>query len=190
MPVHEPDRVEQQRSHEWGISCLNLLGRVFGKDSDHYIKFNGLFPRIGFYIEFLNCLGIMRGAKDDYDHDYLFDTRVLITAEVFSEFVEQARYLLDSHYYQPAAVIAGSVLEDGLRKLCVRAGIVLPQNPKLDWMNTELVKKNVYNGLVQKKITALADIRNKAAHGKWNEFNEADVADLIKQVNDFMADHF
>jgi len=30
-----------------------------------------------------------------------------------------------------------------------------------------LLRKEFYNSLVQKKITALADLRNKAAHGNW-----------------------
>ena len=39
--------------------------------------------------------------------------------------------------------------------------------PKLGTMNAGLAKQGVYNKLTQKRITALADIRNKAAHGEW-----------------------
>jgi hypothetical protein len=53
-----------------------------------------------------------------------------------------------------AAVIAGTVLETALRQLC------------LDRMNADLAKAGVYNSLMQKRITALAAIRNRAAHGK------------------------
>jgi uncharacterized protein (UPF0332 family) len=57
-------------------------------------------------------------------------------------------------------------------------------------MNVELAKAGVYNTLAQKKITALADIRNKAAHAKWTEFSKDDVEDLISQVRSFMEKHF
>jgi len=38
--------VDFQVAHEWAISCVSLLGRVFGKESDHYIRFNELFTHL------------------------------------------------------------------------------------------------------------------------------------------------
>jgi hypothetical protein len=57
-------------------------------------------------------------------------------------------------------------------------------------MNAELAKAGVYNLLTQKKITALADLRNKAAHGKWTEFTPSDVEQMIAQIRAFMETHF
>ena len=37
--------VNSELTHKWGTSCLNILGRVFGENSDHYKKFNQLFPQ-------------------------------------------------------------------------------------------------------------------------------------------------
>lgn len=54
---------------------------------------------------------MLRAAKDDYENGYLFDTRTLIEADVFDEFIEQAEELFKKGYYQPAAVIAGCVLK-------------------------------------------------------------------------------
>jgi HEPN domain len=182
--------VDSQLSHQWGMSCLSILERTFGDESNYYKNFNGLYSRFNDYTPVKNALGILRAAKDDYENGYLFEVRVLIEAEVFDDFLEQAKYLFDSGYHAPAAIIAGSVLEDGLRKLCIREGITLSSKPKLDAMNADLAKSGVYNVLIQKKITALADIRNKAAHGKWNEFAESDVEQMIVQVRSFMEDNF
>jgi len=55
-------------------------------------------------------------------------------------------------------------------------------------MNSELAKKRLYNVLVQKRITWLADLRNKAAHGEWTEFDKTDVERLIPQIRDFVTD--
>lgn len=60
----------------------------------------------------------------------------------------------------------------------------------MDPMNVELTKAGVYNTLIQKRITALADLRNKAAHGKWNEFDGTDVRQMIDQVRTFMENLF
>lgn len=145
---------------------------------------------MGYYQNFEKLIGILRAAKEDYENGYLFNTRTLIEAEVFDDFLEQAEELLKKGYYQPAAVIAGCVLEDGLRKLCDRNSIVLPAKATIDPMNVELAKAGIYNKLVQKKITALADLRNKAAHGEWSEFTEKDVEDMIRDVRRFMEDYF
>jgi hypothetical protein len=66
----------------------------------------------------------------------------------------------------------------------------LSVKPKLDTMNADLAKQSVYNKLTQKRITALADIRNKAAHGEWDEFTKADVEDMLRGVRQFMETHF
>jgi hypothetical protein len=133
---------------------------------------------------------VLLAAQEDYEKDALFDVKRVIEADVFNDFLEQAEHLLSPGYHQPAAMIAGSVLEDGLRKLCLRASVALPDTPKLDWMNAQLAKQGRYNTLTQKKVTALADIRNNAAHGKWIEFTTADVQTMIRDVRDFMERHY
>ncbi len=57
-------------------------------------------------------------------------------------------------------------------------------------MNADLAKQGVYNKLTQKRITALADIRNKAAHGEWDKFTKSDVEDMLRDVRQFMETHF
>ena len=70
--------------------------------------------------------------------------------------------------------------------ICQEKQISLPDKPKLDYMNAQLVKIEYYNKLTQKQITALADIRNSAAHGNWDQFKEADVRDMIKWTARFI----
>jgi len=187
------DYVEYEMANQWGISCLHLLRRVFGEDSDHYSRFNEKFPdfpKNRNYQTIKQTLGMLKAAKDDFENGYLFETRTLIQAEVFDDLLEHAEHLLSNGYYQPAAVITGAVLEDGLRKLCERRGITLTGKPTIDPMNTALAKDGAYNSLVQKRVTMLADLRNKAAHGKFSEFSEDDVKDMLAQVRSFMENHF
>jgi hypothetical protein len=82
--------------------------------------------------------------------------------------------------------LVGVSLEIALKEICTREGIV---HGKLDKMNADLCKAGVYNLAKQKQITAWADLRNKAAHGDWAEYNNADVADFIKGVERFVADY-
>ena len=182
--------VDPELANQWGTSCLNLLNRVFGPQSVHYKHFETLFPELYLYSRASQALGTLKAAANDYEQEFLFDTRTLIEAEVFDDFLEQSRHLLDSNYYQPAAVVIGSVLEDGLRKLCAKQEIELSAKPKLDTMNAALAKTGTYSKLTQKRITALADIRNKAAHGEWDGFTKVDVEAMLREVRQFMETHF
>lgn len=182
--------VNSELAHQWGTSCLNLLSRVFGLDSVHYKNFEAQFAKFRDYSPVSRALGVLRAARDDYEQGHLFDTRTLIEAEVFDDFLEQGEHLLDSGYYQPAAVVVGSVLEDGLRKLCAKHEIPVSAKPKLDTMNADLAKQGVYGKLTQKHITVLADIRNKAAHAEWDKFTKADVEGMLRDVRRFMETHF
>jgi len=162
-----------QAAHEksvraWGTSVLSLLERVFGRESIHFEHFQAQYSQYKNYL-FTHLLtsaqGVLLAAKTDYEKGVLFDTKQLIQAEVFDDFLEQATSLLDAGYFGPAAVLTGAVLEDGLRKLSDKHKIKLPTKPKLDTMNAYLAKAGAYNVLAQKQITAIADLRNRAAHG-------------------------
>lgn len=182
--------VDAQLAYQWCTSCLNLREKVCGERSTHYKNFYSQLGEIHILGRTLSALGILKSAHTDYQQEFLFDTRVLIEAEMFDDFLEQSEYLLDSGYYQAAAVLIGGVLEDGLRRLCERNSIELSENPKVDAMNANLAKQGIYSKLKQKQITALADVRNKAAHGKWEEFCKSDVEDMLRKVGQLMEEHF
>jgi Domain of unknown function (DUF4145) len=127
---------------------------------------------------------VLLAAKEDYEGGYLHKTRDLIQAEVFDTELEQADELLTAGYKAAAAVIAGVVLETSLRRLCQDNSLAIG---KLDKMNADLAKAGVYNKLTQKQITALADIRNNAAHSNANQFEKSDVANMIRDGRSFLA---
>jgi hypothetical protein len=133
---------------------------------------------------FSRLKAVLLAAKEDYEGGYLHKIRNLIQADVFDSELEQAGELLASGYKTPAAVIAGIVLETSLRQMCQDNG--LPTG-KLDKMNADLAKAGVYSKLVQKQITALADIRNNAAHGHDDQFIEGDVTNMIRDVRSLLA---
>jgi hypothetical protein len=184
------DFVDVQLANQWFTSSLNLMSRSLGVDSEHYRAMQKQFSNYPKYPNVDQAYGILLSARDDIENDALFEVRALITAEVFDDFLEQARALYDAGYFAPAAVVAGAVLEDGLRRLCAKKSVSLPDKPKLETMNSALAKAGMYNVLTQKKITTLADIRNSAAHGKWNDFNSADVEGMLAWTSDFMQKNF
>ncbi len=184
------DYVDVQLANQWLTSSLNLIQRVFGESSVHYQSLHKHFKEYPKWPDIEQAFGVLLSAKDDFEKDALFDVKRLIEADLFNKFLEQAEYLHKAGYFQASAVIAGSVLEDGLRKLCIQNIVTLPDKPKLDWMNAQLAKEGVYNKLTQKKVTAFANLRNNAAHGNLDEFESSDVADMLRGIRDFMERYF
>ncbi|MGA2200340.1 MAG: hypothetical protein ABSG40_00130 [Terriglobales bacterium] len=95
-------------------------------------------------------------------------------------------------YKDPAAVVVGSVLEAHLRKLCDKHGIAVVKadgtTPKTaDALNAELAAAGIYSKLDQKSVTAWLDLRNNAAHGKYKEYTDEQVAVMLQGVRDFAS---
>lgn len=135
-------------------------------------------------------VGIIQALKTAYESGYLYEIEELIHADVFSDFIYMAEYLLKEGYKDPAAVIIGGVLEEQLRKLCLRNSITTTVNDrpkKADMMNSELASRGVYNKLDQKSVTAWLDLRNKAAHGKYTEYSDEQVEFTLLAIRDFIA---
>lgn len=166
----------------WATSVLSLLQHTFGEDSIHYKHFANHWSES----DFESCRAIFRAAKTDYEGGYLFNVRALIKAEVLGDALDQAADLLNAGYKDPACVVIGIALETALKEMCTRAGT---SHGKLDKMNADLIKAGTYNIAKQKQITAWADLRNKAAHGDWNAYNEADVKAFLGGVKRFIEDY-
>lgn len=134
---------------------------------------------------------ILTALRADYEAGFTQTFSELIHADLFSDFLEMAAHLLAEGYKDPAAVLAGSVLEEHLRKLCEKNGLpVTDANGKplkADRLNTDLKGANVYSGLDQKQVTAWLDLRNKAAHGKHGEYDQPQVDLMISGIQNFMA---
>jgi hypothetical protein len=171
----------------WVVKVRHLLSSVCGPNSQHFTQFVAA-EKPGMYTTnhetFQKLRAVLLAAKEDYEGGYLNELKLLVQGEVFDSELEQANELLTSGYIPAAAVTAGVVLEAGLREMCVDRALPIG---KLDKMNADLAKAGAYNKLVQKQITALADIRNNAAHGHYDQFSKDDVFSMIKDVQRILA---
>ena len=179
--------------HAFRSASLSFLAMTFGKEHIHYVEFSSEADQPK-----LHCAEIGRGilsvAREELAGGWLTTTKGLISAEIFSDFLEMAQHLLDEGYKDPAAVMAGSVLEEHLRQLCQKHGIPTeatkqgrPHPKKADALNADLAKKKVYNQLDQKQVTTWLDLRNKAAHGKYQEYTKEQVSLMLQSLSDFMV---
>ena len=183
------DRVDDELLLNWQTKARHLLSQACGQESVHFIAFAEYEKPQAYvtnYEKLKQLKAIFLAAKEDFEGGYLTTVRQMIQAEVYDSELDQARGLLDGGYLTAAAVIAGVVLETAMRDMCARAGIA---PGSLNKMNADLTKANIYNLLVQKRITALADIRNNAAHGNPSQFQHTDVADMISYIEGFLSQY-
>lgn len=171
----------------WGTRVLNLLQRGFGEESIHFKQFEHIFSSaIGEIDQFETCKAILLSAKKDFQGGFLFNISTLVKAEVLDDVFEQAKILLEAGYKDVACVLNGIILETTLKELSNRAKI---PTGKLDKMNADLCKAEVYNMAKQKQITAWAELRNKAAHGEWTVYDSDDVKSFQDGIQKFVADY-
>lgn len=205
--VQHADRVfRTRRQDQWGhdfvdegsfsgfrAAVLSFLQNLFGKDHSYYTVFDKRCSE--------NKTDMLRSGREilmavraELEGGWFATTKGLVSAEIFADFIEMATFLVAEKYKDAGAVIVGSVLEEHLRQLCLKNGIevsfekngVVVQK-KADRLNGDLAGAQVYNKLEQKSVTAWLDLRNKAAHGKYDEYGQQQVELMLQGVTDFMA---
>ncbi|MDR6195958.1 hypothetical protein [Siphonobacter sp. SORGH_AS_0500] len=185
--------VSTELYNEFRSSSLSFLKNVFGIEHPFFEEFkNDVRDSTLYYTEVGK--GILRAAREEIYGGWLFTVKELVSAEIFSDFLEMSEYLLQENYKDPAAVMAGSVLEEHLRQLCIKNSIPTeivkdgrPIHKKADLMNSELGSTNVYTKLDQKSIVSWLDLRNKAAHGKFTEYTKDQVYLMLQGITNFIS---
>jgi hypothetical protein len=186
--------VADEQFAEFRSAALSFLDNVFGASHPYTRDFH---KRVDLATpdQTREGIGMLRGARSEVAGGWAVNAKTLVSAEIFSDFLEMAEYLLASKYKDASAVMIGSVLEEHLRQLCRKHGVTTTVTDakgrtfakKAEAMNSDLASANVYNKLDQKNVTAWLDLRNKAAHGQYADYTQAQVEGLLAAVTEFMA---
>jgi hypothetical protein len=174
-------------------SSLSFLRNVFGSDHPYFQEFES---RVGKAVPSDAQIGkgILTAARGEVVGGWVQTATGIVSASIFSDFLEMSEHLLAEGYKDAAAVMVGSVLEEHLRQVARKHGVPAEiivkgkSTPKkADVLNADLVKAAVYNLLEQKTVTAWLDLRNKAAHGRYGEYAKEQVEQLLQGVTQFMV---
>jgi hypothetical protein len=187
-----PDTQGVQR---WITNCLSVL-RLLGEGAPHTVRFSETVARVQQWVTLLEnfdaALGIIKAAAEDVEAGFLGERDLLITADAFESFLEQGDYLLEQGFKDPAAMLAGAVLESTLRKMCEVRGIPTDKQDKIGTLNDKLAKHHkppAYSSMYHKHVIGWADLRNNADHGYFDEYDSEHVRAMIAGVRDFAARH-
>ncbi len=181
---------------EWQTNCISLLDTVVPKSSIHrssvekFHSFSNIPSSKQFGVSFLKAI------LQDFEQGFLDNIEHQIDAEVNADFLTQAESLIkfgrSEKAHIPAAVIAGAVLEHGLRTICQSLDPPEPletngKHKMMSLLIDALKKRCVYNELTAKQLRSYADIRNAAAHGKFDDFTSSQVENMVSGVGSFLA---
>lgn len=185
--------VDSALFYQFRSASLSFIKNVYSESHPYFTEFHEKSKEeTPTHVQY--GMGILRSIKDEIDGGWIFSVKGLISAEIFSDFIEMAEYLLTEGYKDPAAVMLGSVLEEHLRQLCCKNHIDIdvikdgkPMNKKAEALNSELASNQVYDKLDQKSVTSWLDLRNKAAHGKYSEYTKDQVSIMMMGVTNFIS---
>ena len=191
IPAH--DILDSQRFAEWRSRCMSAAvqvvpsGRVHRREVEQFAKARADIAHVKY------TLAKLRALRSDFADGLLDDPWLLIRADVADDYMAQSEVLAAEGYCVPAAVLAGAVLEDALRKLCNEKGIATTrpggERRGINAMNDGLAKAGVYNAAKAHEIRAWGDIRNDCAHGDGAKVYPEDVGRMIQGVRAFVADY-
>jgi hypothetical protein len=138
--------------------------------------------------ELAHLRGILEALKEAYSYGYFTTVNELITADLFSDFLEMAENFLSQGdlYKHPAAFLIGGVLEEHLRKLAVKNEIsITKDNGKFrhaEDINVDLRKKGVYSENEKQSISAWLSLRNDVDHAHWEKITSEKVDIMLKDI--------
>ena len=151
------------------------------------------------------AVGASRAVVSMFEEDALKSPRLAIAGEIETDILVTARsqtIAAENNSNQEsktiqiaiAAFLAGSVLEDALRRLCDANQISYDiNNTSISKLQSALYQPSSHIEIIgrsdNKQITAWGDTRNKADHGKFKELTLTEVVTMIMGVQSFIDRH-
>ena len=121
---------------QWRTQTLFALNAILGDHHTYTRAFSKSVDR-GYTSAVKAGIGILTALLEDTAKGRLQSLRQLVIAEVFSDFLDMAKHLLDHGYKDAAALISGAVLEDGMRRIARRAGLTVHAKDDLSALNSK-----------------------------------------------------
>jgi hypothetical protein len=110
-------------------------------------------------------------------------------ANLAAEFLEMASELLSHGHKDSAAVIAGAVLTDHLRRLAVEheLPLVVDGEPKpAGTLTTDLVKVRVYDRFQGERVATWLALRDDAVSGRYDRYDVEATLSMMAGVSQFL----
>lgn len=171
------------------LKLKQIIKDIAPKNSEYWLYANSIKEPYS-YSMIYKLFGILDSLKDDYANDFLNSFNEMIDADIFTDILEQAEYLLSQSYFRASAVVAGVALESHLRKLAEKNQIPITSDDgkyvKADSLNGYLLKSQIIDKTMNKSITSWLGLRNDAAHPDAKQGDEGMIKLMIYGIKLFI----
>jgi len=187
--------VPQRRVPEfraWLTSASNLIHFVvqpethLAKECDNIMADEHLKQGVPSNVLVL-MLGVLRGAKDEWEHGLLGRIEYIVAGATFDDFLDYAAEYHKGNKKIETSVLASAVLEDTVKKIAQKNGRAT-EGKTLDPLIDELVKANIFTPVKAKRVRSFAGVRNHALHAEWDKFDNSDVGAMIKGIRELIEE--
>ena len=177
----------------WFSRVANLL-RTAAPSNSHYVEQidsllshemmqNGVVTSV-----VQKVYGVLGAAQKDWESGLLRRIEYLFAAATFDEFLDHAEFYHKGGKKIEAAVLASAVLEDSIKKIAGKHGIVTSGN-SLEQLVDDLVRLQIINSVKAKRVKSWAGVRNHALHAEWDSFDIKDAGTLISGVRELIENY-
>lgn len=185
-------------------AALSCTQRLAGRDSVYFERINIAVERSGptpnFAVE--GVVGILSSLRADINAGHLDSVAQEVKRAVASDFLSLAESFIDEDrdnkpLVTAAAVLAGGVLEEHIRRLCEKHGIDTERaNNKGDMvrknvsrLNGELRSAQAYEQIDHDNVLSWYRIRTHAAHAEYERYDAGRVEYMITGLRRFISDY-
>ena len=128
-------------------------------------------------------VAILEAARLPLD-SVLADIRGIVQADLFDSELAAARHLHENGYVRAAGVLSGVVLESHLQTVCATHSVAYQkQKPTISDLSQYLRQSGIIDLPVERRIQALADIRNLCSHKDRRDPTHDEAEQLIDGVD-------
>lgn len=180
--------VSRELFRTWIAGSRTFLIDVFGAEHTYPKMFKTATPNDHEAFAAVEAgRGVLTAARTTVERGWLDTLTTMVSAEVFTNFLEMAEYLLKGGYIHPAASLTGAVLEDGLRRIATKHDVTFKNDHDLSALNNLLAQATVYTAATQSQIHAWSKVRNAADHGHFDDCKQPAVEAMHLGVKGFIA---
>ena len=189
---HVASSAQYQEARGWITAARNILLHIFPDKNSPYMEHVD-----GAIEDCKNCeweyvagtVGVIRALLKnlltDIQVGLLNSIADRARAETFDHFLDHAREYLANGQRKEAGVIAGVVFEDTVRRIAAKRRIE-EHGKKLDSLISALASDGAISGVMAKRCRAAADVRTKATHAQWDEFDTGDVQATVAVTDELV----
>lgn len=192
-PSHKAPVVDDVKFHEFRISCLSYLSRVFGNKSTLYQNYKAEVTH-STPSRTRRGIGFLKSAVTELQGEWLTTTRGVISKDILSGFLRQARLQFDQGNFEAAVVIAGTVLDQILRNVCQNQDIKLfneiqgkASAKKALQLSGEAYKKSLFDRNTNKSILVWIELFNDIAEKKERPKISSETNQMLSGIQSFLA---